>query len=159
MPTFFLRSLAIPLLAGGMVFGLNLFSKQSASQLVPPVFAEEEEEDEYEEEDDGENTPTSETSQKSTSTKTKTEIIETVEYRPVQRTVVVTEPAFATDTDGDKLVDGLDPNPLVPETEYFTDIDGDGVPNAFDQHHDSDDFVYLDDAEDANRNGLIDEYE
>lgn len=158
-----LRLLAIPILIGGMVFSFHLFSPSTLTHIVPPVFADddegEEDEDEEDEDEEEDRDEDEEESGSSSSTKTKTEIIETVEYQLVQRTVVVTEPTYATDTDGDELVDGMDPDPLVQQEEYFTDTDSDGVPNVLDRHHDSDDFTYIDEAEDANQNGLIDAYE
>ncbi|MGB5019115.1 MAG: hypothetical protein WBO66_05300, partial [Candidatus Moraniibacteriota bacterium] len=68
------------------------------------------------------------------------------------------DPEFLTDTDGDLLVDAIDPEPNRDQREYFTDTDGDGVPNAFDKHHDEDDFAYHDD-DDADKNGILDSYE
>jgi hypothetical protein len=70
----------------------------------------------------------------------------------------VNDPEFLKDTDGDYLVDGIDPEPTRDNREYFTDTDGDGVPNAFDQYHDEDDFSYHDDT-DLDGNGILDSYE
>ena len=84
---------------------------------------------------------------------------EVIEYRPVTQTVMVTKEDYARDTDGDGLVDAIDPDPFVPQSEYFTDTDGDGVPNALDQHHDGDDFAYFDSETDNNNNGILDSYE
>lgn len=84
---------------------------------------------------------------------------EFIEYRPVTKTIIVTEEAYNKDTDGDVLVDALDPDPLIPQSEYFTDIDGDGIPNALDRHHDEDDFTYYEAETDTNNNGILDSYE
>jgi len=114
---------------------------------------ENEEEDEDEENEDEEET----------TSKPKTETIkvlkEVIEYKPVLKTVIVTEEAYSKDTDNDALVDGIDPDPLVPQSEYFTDIDNDGVPNAIDRHHDEDDFAYYEFETDDNNNGILDSYE
>ena len=80
-------------------------------------------------------------------------------YKPVTRTVVVTDEEFQKDTDGDELVDAIDPDPFRHQSEYFTDIDGDGIPNALDQYHDEDDFAYYEFETDENENGIIDSYE
>ena len=47
---------------------------------------------------------------------------------------------------------------LMNDPEFLVDTDGDGVPNAFDKHHDEDDFAYHDD-DDADKNGILDSYE
>ena len=111
----------------------------------------------------GENVQSSTTSvlvaSSTTATKTKTIIQNITEYKPITKTVVVTDEAYQKDTDGDGLVDAIDPDPFKAQSEYFTDTDGDGVPNAFDQHHDEDDFAYYDSETDENGNGIIDSYE
>lgn len=92
--------------------------------------------------------------------KTKQVVQEVTTYTPVTRTVDVTDAEYVTDTDGDLLVDAVDPNPLVKQSEYFTDTDGDGVPNALDRHHDEDDFAYFEDLEvDENADGVFDSYQ
>lgn len=120
---------------------------------VPTVQAEEEdgEGDEGEEEDREEERRTT-----TVSSGTQTTVV--YEKRLVQKKVQVTPPEYTMDTDGDGLVDGLDPDPKVAQQEYFTDTDGDGVPNAFDRHHDGDDWAYVEDT-DANGNGVLDGYE
>lgn len=132
----------------------------------PPFLAtvsarEDEEEEDYEEDDADERGNDSEPATKESAPKTKTikVIKEVVEYRPVTETIMVTEEAYAKDTDGDVLVDAIDPDPLVPQSEYFTDIDADGIPNALDRHHDEDDFAYYDFETDTNGNGIFDSYE
>lgn len=116
---------------------------------------DEEEEDEDEREDERSNDEEDQTSKP----KTIKVLKEFIEYQPVTKTIVVTEEAYSKDTDGDILVDAIDPDPLVPQNEYFTDIDGDGVPNALDRHHDEDDFTYFEVETDTNNNGLLDSYE
>ncbi len=162
MFTLFLRILSLPILIGGLLVGFHFLPQQTFSQFVIPTALaddDEDEEDEDEDEDEEDEDEDEDEYETSSSTKTKTEIIETVEYQPVQRTVIVTDPAYATDSDGDELVDGLDPDPLVHQEKYFNDSDRDGVPDVFDRHFDRDDFTFVDDAEDANQNGLIDTYE
>lgn len=96
----------------------------------------------------------------STTVQTKQVIQNVIEYKSVTKTVTVTDEEYRIDSDGDGLVDAIDPNPTIKQSEFFTDIDGDGVPNAFDLHHDEDDFAYFDDAEtDMNSNGILDSYE
>lgn len=128
--------------------------------LLTPVSAREEE-DEDREEDDDEEEDDSESSAEQSAPKTKTikVVKEIIEYRPVTETIIVTEAAYAKDADGDTLVDAIDPDPLVPQSEYFTDQDGDGIPNALDRHHDEDDFAYYDFETDTNENGILDSYE
>lgn len=116
---------------------------------------DEEEEDEDEREDERSNDEENQTSKP----KTVKVLKEFIEYQPVTKTIVVTEEAYSKDTDGDILVDAIDPDPLVPQNEYFTDIDGDGIPNALDRHHDEDDFTYFEVETDTNNNGLLDSYE
>ncbi|QQR78876.1 MAG: hypothetical protein IPJ68_01190 [Candidatus Moraniibacteriota bacterium] len=120
---------------------------------------EEDEEHEEKDEDDGKKA----TQETGTGSKTKAKTVKVVkdviEYRPIAKTVIVTEEAYATDTDGDLLVDAIDPDPKVPQNEYFTDTDGDGVPNAIDRHHDEDDFSYYEFETDNDNNGILDSYE
>ncbi len=87
--------------------------------------------------------------------------VKTVSYeaRSVQQTAYETPSEYLTDTDGDGLVDGIDPDPSVHQQEYFTDTDGDSVPNAFDLHHDADDFSYIEEATDTDGNGILDQFE
>lgn len=118
-----------------------------------------EEEDEDEDEDEDEEEDEDEDERPKSSTKTINVIQEVIEYKPVTETVIVLDEAYQKDTDGDRLVDAVDPNPLIQQSEYFTDTDADGVPNALDQHHDEDDFAYYEFETDANNNGIIDSYE
>lgn len=122
--------------------------------IIAPALAEDEDEEE-EENDDDEREPSSIANVQAKTSTTVTQY----EVRKVKQTITVIPEAFRKDTDGDGLVDGIDPDPLVHQKEYFTDIDGDSVPNAFDQHHDEDDFAYFDNAADKNSNGVLDTYE
>jgi len=70
----------------------------------------------------------------------------------------VVEEGYAVDSDGDELVDAIDPDPNVKQQEYFTDSDGDGIPNLYDAYPDEDDFLYIETL-DANDNGVLDVYE
>ena len=79
------------------------------------------------------------------------------EVRSVTKVVDVTPEEYLRDTDGDGLVDAIDPHPTIPESEFWTDTDSDGIPNAYDKHHDEDDFSYFDDT-DANHDGILDAY-
>ncbi len=67
----------------------------------------------------------------------------------------VLDAGYGTDTDGDLLVDAIDPNPTIPQKELFTDDDNDGVPNANDVYKNDDDFKYLE-YSDTNNNGVLD---
>lgn len=148
---------------GGGLVGQSVYSSQS--QFTPIAFAdddnEREDEGDEDEDDDEEKYQTSKTSpSKSTTTTMKNVIQNVTEYKPVVTTVEVTPDEYLKDSDGDLLVDAIDPSPYVKQSEYYTDIDGDGVPNAIDKHHDEDDFAYFDDLEtDTNNNGLLDSYE
>lgn len=78
--------------------------------------------------------------------------------QPQIRYIYVTDVGYDRDTDGDKIVDALDPNPTISEYDLFTDDDNDGIPNAHDKYKDEDDFLYADFI-DANNNGILDELE
>lgn len=127
---------------------LPLASSQNNLSSFMTALAEDEDEDEDEEYE-----------KSKSSTKTVNVIQSVTEYKSVTETVTILADSYQKDTDGDQLVDALDPNPLVKQSEYFTDTDGDGVPNALDQHHDEDDFAYYDFETDENNNGIIDSYE
>ena len=133
-------------------------SQKSTSYFSNPALAEDEDEGE-EYEDDEDDYKETKTSKPKTITKTIDVVKNVVEYKPVTETVIILDEAYQKDTDGDQLVDAIDPDPLLKQSEYFTDIDGDGVPNALDQHHDEDDFAYYDFETDENNNGIIDSYE
>lgn len=82
----------------------------------------------------------------------------TTTTKPVIRYITIVDPGFDVDSDGDKLVDALDPNPTIPEQDFFTDDDDDGVPNVSDEHPGEDDYLYLT-FEDENLNGILDSLE
>jgi hypothetical protein len=83
-------------------------------------------------------------------------VYESKEPPPPQiRYITIVDPGYDIDTDGDSLVDEVDPDPLVPQQDYFTDTDGDSVPDALDEYPDEDDFAYTE-FEDNNLNGIID---
>lgn len=145
-------------LAVALIFPVDANVRVGERSLVSVVHAdddEDEDEDEEEDEDEDEDEEEDEDDDK------KKETVEVTRYevRQVVRTVVVLAPEYETDTDGDLLVDGIDPDPKVHQREYFTDTDGDGIPNVFDRHHGEDDFAYYDGEEDADSDGLLDSYE
>lgn len=157
-------SIAGILLLAGVVYASRfpvsmntLVANQGLSFSLTALAEDDEGDDEEDEEDDGDDrAPASSSTKKSSSTKT---IMQTVTKQVVTyETKLMNDPEFLTDTDGDLLVDAIDPEPNRDQREYFTDTDGDGVPNAFDQHHDEDDFAYYDDT-DENKNGILDSYE
>lgn len=83
----------------------------------------------------------------------------TVTSEPIQQTQqIVTDPAYTTDTDGDGLVDAIDPNPTIPQPAFFSDSDGDTIPDAFDAHPGEDDLSFVQDI-DKNGNGILDSFE
>ena len=107
------------------------------------------------------NATAAQSSPKTTTVTVMKDVIQNVtEYRPVVTMVEVTPDEYLKDSDGDGLVDAVDPSPYIKQSEYFIDTDGDSVPNAIDKHHDEDDFAFFDDVEtDSNNNGLLDSYE
>lgn len=74
------------------------------------------------------------------------------------RYITVIDSGYDIDTDGDKLVDAIDPHPTINEYELFTDDDNDGVPNATDQYKGENDFLFVD-FTDTNNNGILDSFE
>lgn len=72
--------------------------------------------------------------------------------------VWVVDAGYDVDSDGDELVDALDPHPDVDERLLFTDSDGDTVPDAHDLWPDEDDYLYIEDF-DENHNGVLDSHE
>lgn len=122
------------------------------SLLVGTAYAEDDEDDE---EEDDEEEDKDEKEEKTTETRYVTHY----EVRQVPKTVTVIPTEYETDTDGDRLVDALDPDPDTHQREYFTDDDGDVVPNAFDRYPGEDDFAYFDSMYDTNDDGIVDSFE
>lgn len=117
--------------------------------FVPAALGEDDDDEGGEEDDDDEGG----------STRTKTTYETRYEIRQVTKTETVTPPAYRTDTDGDGLVDAIDPDPKHPQQGYFTDTDGDSVPDIFDRHPGEDDFAYVESGTDSDGNGIVDAYE
>lgn len=138
---------------GGTIAYFRVVSRS----LISSVYAEDDGEEKYDEEEEEEYEKGE--SEEPTSQTVKTKSV------PIYKTVLVTkiittlDPIFTTDQDGDRLVDGLDPHPTVPEREYFTDDDDDGVSNVFDMYRDEDDFAYYEEENDDNGDGILDSYE
>ncbi|MFZ1654323.1 MAG: hypothetical protein WBO92_00245 [Candidatus Moraniibacteriota bacterium] len=161
---FSLLFLALPVvfLTANVVVPGDFFARPLLLMTALAEEDEEEHEEDEREEDDGEKEseqPKAASKTSQSKPKTVKVVKDVVEYRPVARTVIVTEEAYATDTDGDLLVDAIDPDPKVPQSEYFTDVDEDGVPNAIDRHPDEDDFSYYEFETDGDNNGILDSYE
>jgi hypothetical protein len=124
--------------------------------IIGTVFADDD--DDEDEDDDDEDDEDEDDDDDDRKEKKETISVTRYEVRKVTQIVTVLAPEYEKDTDGDLLVDGIDPNPLVHQKEYFTDTDGDSVPDAFDRYHGEDDFAYFEE-DDADRNGIIDAYE
>ena len=146
--------LALALLCGAAVAGYQLGMTPMASSWFPVAWAEgddgddeDEDEDEEEDDEDEENTKESKPVEKIVTT-----------YQQVQRTIVVLDEKFRIDTDGDLLVDGLDPDPAVSQLAYFMDDDEDAVPNALDRFPGADDFFTFEDDEDQDGDGILDAF-
>lgn len=90
---------------------------------------------------------------------TKTDTVTRYETKPVITQTVTMPKEFQRDTDGDFLVDAIDPDPTTAQWEYFTDSDEDGVPNVYDKYPNENDFSFYEQGADANNNGLVDSYE
>ncbi len=123
---------------------------------------EDEEEDEHEEEDEDEDYTAPTSTEKETPKTEKVTVpktIQTIVRQPVVETYIETEPGYASDGDGDGVVDALDPDPAVTQTAYFTDDDGDSVPNALDTWPGFDDLLAIDPMQDTNNNGILDTFE
>jgi len=154
--TKYIQSLSLITILFLLLFSFSLFKSSNnllsnlKQNLIKKVSAEdsEDEKDDSEEKDDA---PKLTTTTQETAT--------TVENpTPVVKTVRVPTGAYAIDTDGDKLVDAIDPDPKVPQQMYFTDSDGDSIPDAFDQYPGQNDFQFVDDT-DSNNNGIWDSLE
>jgi len=120
------------------------------------ALADDDEEDEEDDEDEEDGDDEDDASD-SRSAQSKETVLTT--YRLVEKTVTVLDEKFRTDTDGDLLVDGLDPHPTVPEKEYFTDDDEDAVPNALDVYPGEDDFFIFEDTDDQDGDGILDSFQ
>jgi hypothetical protein len=156
---FFITLLIIILLIPISLFVVNRYDFLFSSNLSTIALAESkddhEEEDEDDEDDDDEH-------DEDDHKEDEVEYEEVVVYEsaeppppPEKRYITITDPGYNIDTDGDKLVDALDPDPQVPQQDYFTDSDGDSVPDALDEYQGEDDFKYIE-FEDNNLNGVID---
>lgn len=134
--------------------GVSSVSPETLMSRVALADDDEEEDEEDEEEEDGDDEDDASDSRLASSKET---VLTT--YRLVEKTVTVLDEKFRTDTDGDLLVDGLDPHPTVPEKEYFTDDDEDAVPNALDAHPGEDDFFIFEDTDDQDGNDILDAFQ
>lgn len=144
--------LTLVLFLGAAVSGYQYGFSFSSVNWLPVAWAEDDDDDEdededEEDEDDDEDRETSKPVEKIVTT-----------YQQVQRTIVMLDEKFKIDTDGDRLVDGLDPDPAVSQLEYFMDDDEDAVPNALDKFPGADDFFTFDDSEDQDSDGILDTF-
>jgi hypothetical protein len=152
-----LKIVIIGLISIFFIFGITL--KTNRNFVYPNnIYAEEDEkEEEHEEEYDDDYNSNKDVIKYETETITITEEIPvTEELETVQ--VLTIDPSFKKDTDGDKLVDAIDPHPEASELLYFTDTDEDGVADAYDKYSDEDDFYYMT-YTDENENGISDYFE
>ena len=135
-------------------------SLQTITLRLPSVMADENDLGGERERDFGQNTSASSSGGQSQTNPipVQTQTITRYEVRSVTKVVDVTPEDYLKDTDGDGLVDAIDPHPAIPESEFWTDTDGDSIPNAYDLHHDEDDFAYVE-GTDVNNDGIIDVYE
>jgi len=150
------------LLVGASVF-IPSISKKLTYYSLTIVRADDDKEDdneiEKEEKDDGDKLQV-----KPVQTSETVEIPQNVtnipatDQKPVVRNITLVDPGFDKDTDGDGIVDALDPNPQIPEKVFYTDSDNDGVADAFDIYEGEDDFLYTE-FMDTNSNGILDSLE
>ncbi len=131
--------LTLVLFLGAAVSGYQYGFSFSSVNWLPVAWAEDD--------DDDEDRETSKPVEKIVTT-----------YQQVQRTIVMLDEKFKIDTDGDRLVDGLDPDTAVSQLEYFMDDDEDAVPNALDKFPGADDFFTFDDSEDQDSDGILDTF-
>lgn len=142
----------------------NISYRQSNIFKTAPIYAEDD--DHEEEEEDEEDEDESEDYENES-----TEVVyETIEpqngkqvdpkneqvLNPVATTTI--EAGYNIDSDEDKLVDAIDPHPLIAENLFFTDSDGDTVSDALDKYPNEDDLFYMDFI-DTNGNGIADTFE
>lgn len=155
------KSIDYSLLILMFLLGLSVLGLHQVLKFTEPtrVYAEREDEDEEHEEDEDEDEDEDDHDEDQ-KIEYVTEEVEVEE--PVQNAApVVTKqiaPGFSTDTDGDGLVDAIDPHPTINEKLFFTDSDGDTVPDALDQHPNEDDYSYME-FTDSNSNGISDDVE
>lgn len=142
--------LAFVLLSGAAMIGYQ-YGASPAVSWFPIAWAEDEDDEDEEDEDEDE-----EDNEDEKASKPVEKIVTT--YQQVQRTVVVLDEKFRIDTDGDRLVDGLDPDPLVSQLAYFMDDDEDAVPNALDRFPSADDFFTFEDSDDQDGDGILDAF-
>lgn len=143
---------------------LSPFIRYQLGEYIPTlvsartVFADDDRDDEEDEGDkeDEENSENKSSVKSSRTLTTKESVITT--YRLVEKTVTFLDEKFKIDTDGDLLVDGLDPHPTIPEPAFFTDDDEDAVPNALDKYPDEDDFFLFQDEDDQDKDGILDAF-
>ena len=142
------------------LFGGNLVGRDGGGGYphVGVVLADDDDDEDDEDEDEDEDDEDEDDDDDYREEKKETISVTRYEVRQVSRVVTVLAPEYEKDTDGDLLVDGIDPNPLVHQKEYFTDADGDGVPNVFDRFSGEDDFAYFEE-DDADQDGILDTYE
>ncbi len=147
--------LALALLLGAAVASYQIGMMFAASSWFPTAWADDDDEDE-DDDDEDENEDDDEDEDDEKESKPVEKIITT--YQQVQRTVVVLDEKFRIDTDGDLLVDGLDPDPAVSQLAYFMDDDEDAVPNALDRFPGADDFFAFEDSDDQDGDGILDAF-
>lgn len=119
---------------------------------------EEREEEEEEHRSSEDNTPTPNKEEFAPKTQVNEEPKITYKEETYTEYVTITDADYAKDSDGDKLVDAIDPDPKRSQLDFFTDNDMDGIPNIYDAFDGKNDFLYLGNS-DENNNGIIDSYE
>lgn len=149
--------LALVLLSGAAVSGYQYGFSFSSANWLPVAWAEDDDDDEDEDEDEEDDEDEDDGEDEGREVSKPVEKIVTT-YQQVQRTIVMLDEKFKIDTDGDRLVDGLDPDPTVSQLEYFMDDDEDAVPNALDKFPGADDFFTFDDSEDQDSDGILDAF-
>jgi len=136
----------------------NLLANSSISKVFAEDDDEEEDESEDEDEEDDEDEDDDEERNNNSQEEYTYETVTVPAEKPIVKYVPVVALEYRTDTDGDGLVDAIDPNPTISEYKLFTDDDLDSVANAWDKYPGEDDFSYIDYL-DANNNGITDDLE
>ncbi|MBP9751871.1 MAG: hypothetical protein KBD19_03360 [Candidatus Moranbacteria bacterium] len=141
--------------------GKGIYAGNWMYPIVGMAYADDDDDEDEEDEDDekDDEDEEDEDDEKKEEKTTEVRYVTHYEVRQVPKTTVVIPAEYRTDTDGDQLVDALDPDPRVHQREYWSDVDGDAVPNVFDRHPDEDDFVYFESEYDTNGDGLVDSFE